>query len=104
MKRILASVAILGTALACGVLATVTASSATVAGIKATGILNCSAATGTLTFSPPLTSGATSKAVLDYKPTHCTQADGNLSHIKIGFGSDKGSGTSPCFCIYINTW
>jgi hypothetical protein len=104
MKRIIASAAILGAALGCGVLASVTASSSAVAGITATGTLKCTAATGTLTFSPPLTSGATSKVTLNYKPTHCTNSDANISRIKIGFGSDKGSGSSPCLCIYINTW
>jgi hypothetical protein len=105
MKRILTVAAICGAALAIGVLATVTTSSAAVSGITATGTLSCGAATGTLTFSPPLTSGNTSKAVLNYKPTNCTHSGGNLpSRIKIGFGRDKGSGSSPCLCIYINTW
>jgi hypothetical protein len=109
MKRLLAMVAVSASALACGVLVTIAQSAAAVSAVTANGTLSCSAAKGTITFSPPLTENGTSSGRLKYFPRQCTTTATNLPSTELIIGQDyidlRGSSASnPGFGRIFNYW
>jgi hypothetical protein len=91
------------------VLVAITQPAAAVSAVTANGTLSCSAATGTVTFSPPLTQNGSSKVVLKYYPRQCTTTATNLPPTEIFNGEDyldlRGSRASnPFYGRITNIW
>ncbi len=109
MKRLTAMMAVSASAVACGVLLTITQSAGAASGVTANGTLSCSTAKGTVTFSPPLTVNGTSKGALKYLPRQCTTTATNLPSTELIIGQDymdlRGSAASnPGYGRIFNYW
>jgi hypothetical protein len=75
---------VLASTLACGSVAAALAQSApAVRSVTANGTISCGSATGTMTFSPPLTAKDKSKTSLTYYPAQCTTTVTNLPRNEI---------------------